>query len=111
VHAALAHALAGNSDALAKVVDGARGSAKDVVAPISRAFGAFAREDWTGAATELEGVMAAHERIGGSRAQRDLVEYALVVSLLRAGRVDDARRLLKTRRLAHRPGGWPIQGV
>ena len=26
--------------------------------------------------------MAAHERIGGSRAQRDLIEYALVGSLL-----------------------------
>jgi hypothetical protein len=111
VHGALAHALAGNVDALAKIVDGARGPAAEIVAPIARAFRAFARSDWTAAVSELEGVMAAHERIGGSRAQRDLVEYALVVSLLRAGRAEDARRLLQTRRLASRPGGWPIRGI
>jgi tetratricopeptide (TPR) repeat protein len=111
VHGALAHAFAGNADALAKVIDGAKGPAADVVAPIARAFRAFAREDWTGAATDLEAVLAAHERIGGSRAQRDLVEYALAVSLLRAGRIDEARRLLATRRLASRPGGWPIEGI
>ena len=99
VHGALAHALAGNADALAKIVDGAKGPAKDIVAPISRAFRAFARSDWTGAIGELETVMAAHERVGGSRAQRDLIEYALVVSLLRAGRIEEARRLLQTRRL------------
>ena len=55
--------------------------------------------------------MAAHERVGGSRAQRDLIEYALVVSLLRAGRIEEARRLLQTRRLAGRTSGWPIQGI
>jgi len=111
VHGALAHALAGNADALAKIVDGAKGPAAEIVAPISRAFRAFARSDWTGAIAELETVMAAHERVGGSRAQRDLIEYALVVSLLRAGRIEDARRLLQTRRLAGRTSGWPIQGI
>jgi hypothetical protein len=111
VHGALAHAFAGNADALAKVIDGARGPAADVVAPIARAFRAFAREDWTAAIADLEAVLAAHERIGGSRAQRDLVEYALAGSLLRAGRIDEARRLLATRRLASRPGGWPIEGI
>jgi hypothetical protein len=30
---------------------------------------------------------------------------------LRAGRIDEARRLLATRRLASRPGGWPIEGI
>ena len=104
VHGALAHALAGNADALAKIIDGAKGPAAEIVAPIARAFRAFARSDWAAAAADLETVMAAHERIGGSRAQRDLVEYALIVSLLRAGRVDEARRLLATRRLASRAG-------
>ncbi len=111
VHGALAHALAGNTDALAKIVDGAKGPAAEIVAPISRAFRAFARSDWAGAVAELETVMTAHERVGGSRAQRDLIEYALVVSLLRAGRIEDARRLLQTRRLAGRTSGWPIQGI
>ncbi len=111
VHGALAHALAGNADALAKIVDGARGPAAEIVAPLARAFRAFAGSDWAAAAAELEPVIAAHERIGGSRAQRDLVEYALVVALLRAGRTQEARRLLATRRLAERPGAWPIRGI
>ena len=111
MHGALAHALAGDSEALAKIIDGARGPAKEIVAPIARAFRAFSRSDWAGAVAELETVMAAHERIGGSRAQRDLVEYALVVSLLRAGRIEEARRLLQTRRLGGRTSRWPIQGI
>lgn len=111
VHGALAHALAGDSEALAKIIDGARGPAKEIVAPIARAFRAFSRSDWAGAVAELETVTAAHERIGGSRAQRDLVEYALVVSLLRAGRIEEARRLLQTRRLGGRTSRWPIQGI
>jgi tetratricopeptide (TPR) repeat protein len=111
VHGALAHALAGNSEALAKIIDGARGPAKEIVAPISRAFRAIGSSDWAAASTELETVMAAHERVGGSRAQRDLIEYALAVSLLRAGRVAEARRLLQTRRLASRTSSWPIRGL
>ena len=42
--------------------------------------------------------MSGHERIGGSRAQRDLVEYALLNALLKQGRADEARLLLATRR-------------
>ncbi len=42
--------------------------------------------------------MATHERIGGSRAQRDLLEYTLVAALLKAGRADDARLMLAMRR-------------
>ena len=99
------------ADALAKIIDGAKGPAKDIVAPIARAFRAFARSDWTAAVDRLETVMAAHERIGGSRAQRDLVEYALAVSLLRAGRIEEARRLLADAPPGGRPGGWPIQGT
>jgi len=108
VHGALAHAFAGDSEALARIIGGARGSAADIVAPIARSFSAFAREDWTQAATDLAAVMAAHERIGGSRAQRDLIEYALVVCLLRSGRADEAQRLLTARRLQ---GAVPIRGV
>jgi hypothetical protein len=111
VHGALAHALAGNADALARIVDKPKGPAADVVAPVARAFGAFAREDWTEAAAQLEAVMAEHQRVGGSRAQRDLIEYALAVSLLRAGRIDDARHLLETRRARSGAGTWPIRGI
>jgi hypothetical protein len=111
VHAALAHALAGNSEALARIIDTAKGPAAEVVAPLARAFGAFSREDWLGATSELEGILAGHERIGGSRAQRDLIEYALVVCRLRAGRIDEARRLLGQRRTRSRATARPVSGL
>jgi hypothetical protein len=111
VHAALAHAFAGDSGALAKVIEGARGKAADVVAPLGRAFGAFARADWAAVVDTLQPIMAAHERIGGSRAQRDLIEYALVVSLLRIGRGVEARRLLRERRARSLADAHPLQGV
>jgi tetratricopeptide (TPR) repeat protein len=111
VHAALAHAFAGDSGALAKVIEGARGKAADVVAPLGRAFGAFARADWGAVVDTLQPIMAAHERIGGSRAQRDLIEYALVVSLLRIGRGEEARRLLLERRARSLADAHPLQGV
>lgn len=111
VHVALAHALAGDMDALARRIDGARGKAVDIVAPLAMAFRAFRNQDWTQAAAILEPLMASHERIGGSRAQRDLIEYALVVCLLRSGRSREARDLLQTRRPRSGAGYWPIQGI
>jgi tetratricopeptide (TPR) repeat protein len=111
VHGALAHAFAGNSEALARIMQQPKGPAADVVAPLARAFDAFAREDWDTASARLQDVMAQHERVGGSRAQRDLIEYALAVSLLRAGRIDEARRQLAARRARSGAGAWPIHGM
>src|SRR5262245_29551708 len=107
VHGALAHALAGDSDALQRLEADARGPAADVVRCLAQAFGALTRSAWADAAASLSSIVATHERIGGSRAQRDLIEYALAVSLLRAGRREEARTYLERRRLgaeAH----WPI---
>jgi hypothetical protein len=42
--------------------------------------------------------MSEHERIGASRAQRDLVEYAMTGALLRLGRAEEAARFLDMRR-------------
>jgi tetratricopeptide (TPR) repeat protein len=111
VHGALAHAFAGDAEALATIVERAKGPAKDVVAPIAQAFGAFSRADWPSAAAQLQAVLSSHERIGGSRAQRDLIEYALVVCLLRSGRAAEARGLLQTRRSRSGASGWPIEGL
>lgn len=111
VHAALAHAIAGDAAALGQIIAGARGKAADVVAPLARAFDALASEDWTAAVDSLRPVMAAHERIGGSRAQRDLIEYALAMSLLRAGRSEEAGGFLQSRRARSLAGTRPIQGV
>jgi len=111
VHGALAHAFAGDAEALAKIIERAKGPARDAVAPLAKAFGAFSRSDWTEAAAQLQAVSDSHERIGGSRAQRDLIEYALVVCLLRSGRTDEARGLLQRRRRRSGLGGWPIEGL
>jgi hypothetical protein len=111
VHGALAHAFAGDTEALATIVERAKGPAKDVVAPIAQAFGAFSRSDWAGAAAQLQAVLSSHERIGGSRAQRDLIEYALVVCLMRSGHAAEARGLLQTRRSQSGASGWPIEGL
>jgi hypothetical protein len=111
VHGALAHAFAGDGPALARIVERAKGPARDLVAPLARAFAAFSRSDWAAAGGELAAIMSSHERIGGSRAQRDLIEYALVVCLLRRGRAEEARGLLATRRRRSGVDGWPIQGL
>ena len=111
VHGALAHAFAGDATALARIVERAKGPARDVVGPLARAFAAFSRADWAAAGGELDAIMSSHERIGGSRAQRDLIEYALVVCLLHSGRAAEARGLLATRRRRSGADGWPIQGL
>ena len=110
VHGALAHALAGNAEALARLESGARGPAADVVSTLARAFRALTRGAWADASANILPVIATHERIGGSRAQRDLIEYVLAVCLLRAGRAEEARAYLQQRRLAG-PAHWPIAGL
>lgn len=98
VHAALAHAMAGNAEALEKIIRDARGPAGDRVATLAEAFGAIAAGRWKEASGHLAHVLVDHERIGGSRAQRDLIEYALLGTLLKQGLVDEARLMLETRR-------------
>jgi hypothetical protein len=111
VHAALAHAFAGDADALARLIAGAKGPAADMLAPLAHTFAALSRGAWAEAHASLMPLMATHERIGGSRAQRDLIEYALVLCLLRLGRSDEARRLLQTRRPRTGVRDVPIHGV
>lgn len=98
VHAALAHAMAGNAEALAHIRSDAKGPAGDLVSLLADAFGALAAQNWAGATTLLSKAMADHERIGGSRAQRDVLEYALLNALLKQGRSEQAHLMLATRR-------------
>jgi Tfp pilus assembly protein PilF len=98
VHAALAHAMVGNSEALSKIVFEAKGPAGDIVRTIAEAFQAIAAQNWKLATDGLAAAMAGHERIGGSRAQRDLIEYALLGALHEQGQTAEAKLLLATRR-------------
>lgn len=105
VHAALAHAMAGEGEALERLIADAAGPAADLVSALGEAFRALAAERWAVAADHLTTAMRDHARIGGSRAQRDLLEFALAGALLRLGREEEARRLLALRRpLSTRPG-------
>lgn len=108
-HAAVAHAMAGDTGALQRIKSGAKGPAADAVSAIASAFDAIAANRWADATADLTSIMTAHERIGGSRAQRDLLEFALLNALLKQGAVAEAERLLIMRRPMQRQG-IAIQG-
>lgn len=71
--------------------------AGEVVPLLVDAFSAFARSDWSAAIDAFERALPGTVRIGGSRAQRDLVEHTLLAAYLKAGRPEDVRRLIERR--------------
>lgn len=98
MHAALAHAMAGETDLLARIQKEASGPASDMVIWLADAFGAIAQQDWASAEVHLTRALTDQARIGGSRAQRDLIEFAMAQVLMKQGKTDAARLLLSTRR-------------
>jgi len=76
---------------------------------LSRGFAAFERGDFFAATGVLAPLAAENERIGGSRAQHDLIEFTLLKAYLEADRAEEAQRLLSARR----PGasGVPVAGL
>jgi tetratricopeptide (TPR) repeat protein len=76
---------------------------------VSRGIAAFERGDYSAAIAALAPLAGQNERIGGSRAQHDLIEFTLLKAYLEADRPEEARRLLDARR----PGasGIPVAGV
>jgi len=72
-------------------------------------FAAFERGEFAAAIDRLAPLAGQNERIGGSRAQHDLIEFTLLRAYLGANRLAEARHLLGARR----PGatGIPVQGV
>ena len=85
-----------------------RYSAGPAVPTLARAFSAFQRRDYSTAIDGIRSMFNERDRISGSRAQIDLVEFTLLRSYLAAGRLDDARQLLQTRR---GPRGIPVAGI
>ena len=76
---------------------------------MARGFAAFERGDYSGAIEALAPRAGENERIGGSRAQHDLIDFTLLRAYLGADRRATARHLLGARS----PGasGVPVQGV
>jgi hypothetical protein len=105
MHLALTEAVAGNDRALEartrqidELARNCRYPSGPLVPAVSQAFVAFERRDFSAAIDALEPIAGELERIGGSRAQLDLVEFTLLKAYLAAGRPDDARRMLSLRR-------------
>ena len=108
-HAALAYAGMGDEAAMTRLIDGLRGLAASghplagtVVLPLALGVRSFGQGDYAQAITFLEPLDDQIVRIGGSNAQREVYEETLLQAYLRAGRVEQAERLLRTR-LDRRP--------
>ncbi|WFB06368.1 FAD/NAD(P)-binding protein [Streptomyces sp. LX-29] len=70
---------------------------REVVAPLCEALEAVLEERWSVAVRQLRGVLPALPRVGGSAAQREVVEETLLYALVAAGHCDSARRVLEQR--------------
>jgi hypothetical protein len=109
VHMTLLAAATGDDTALderlrvieQRLADG-KLAAGPVVPQICRAVRAFAGGDARGCVAHLEPVLGDVVRIGGSHAQREIVEDTFIVALIRAGELPRAREQLD-RRLHRRP--------
>lgn len=113
VHAAVALAANGRdvSDLVAELREReARGKlpAGNVVYRLAEGLQAYDRGDWADAIGILETALPETVRIGGSRAQRDLVEYTLLAAYLKDGRAAHAKALI-ARRADRRPS-VPVAG-
>ena len=102
MHIALAQAAAGDDSALeARNARSTHWRARVIIRP-ARSFRRCRTPsplssggDFSVAIDALEPIIGELERIGGSRAQLDLVEFTLVKAYLSADRLDDARRMLR----------------
>jgi hypothetical protein len=104
MHIALTQAVAGKDAALEErtrqideLAQQGRYPSGALVPAVSRAFAAFEGRDFSAAIDALEPIAGELERISGSRAQLDLVEFTLLKAYISADRLDDARRMLSGR--------------
>lgn len=109
VHAALAYAATRDTAAMRRLLDGLRARleagrlpAGEVVIDLVLGLDAFARGEFDETVRLIEPVADQIVRIGGSHAQRDVLEETLLVACLRAGRLERATALLCAR-LDRRP--------
>jgi len=75
-------------------------TAREVGLPLMRGLLAYARGDDDAAVTTLQGVRPLVQRIGGSHAQRDLIDQTLLAAAARARHHHVGLALLNERRMA-----------
>jgi hypothetical protein len=105
LHVILAHAVMGDAATLdvrvkqmADLALEGRYPSGSYLPELSRAFAAFEQGDFAAAIDVLAPLAGESERIGGSRAQHDLIEFTLLKAYLDANRLEEARSLLSARR-------------
>jgi len=116
VHRVLACVAANDADGVATIaadlkqrVESGRSVTGDVVPRLATGLDAYGRGDWKGAIATLEPVLVETVRIGGSRAQRDLIENTLLAAYIKDGRPATARFLVENR-VDRRPS-TPVAGL
>ena len=112
IHAAIAALRAGETAAYEALAANMRAAAaenteiaptyRDVAVPIVEALASFTRGDYAATVERLLPVEATLWRMGGSTAQRDLIEWTLTEAAIRSGDRDTALSLANER-LAARP--------
>ena len=106
LHAAVALTAAGQADRLDRLrrrcLDSTDPVERSVVAPVAAALGSMVEGDWDTAARGLAELLPVLPRVGGSAAQREVLEEALLLAWVKADRADKALALLDVR-LDRRP--------
>lgn len=115
-HAGLPYIALGDAEGLQRVTaqlaelgETGRLPAGTTAVAITRAFDAFAAQRWTKAIDLLEPVLGEVVRIGGSRAQRDIVSNTLLAAYVMAGRIDSAVAHLEA--ITDRRPSRPVLGL
>lgn len=115
-HVALTDAAAGDTAALDarlaeidQLAQNGRYPAAPVIPALARAFAAFRQQDYNAAIAAIAPVVTERERIGGSRAQTDLVDFTLLRAYVAAGRLEEMQTMLARRRPG--PGPVPVAGL
>lgn len=115
-HAALPFAALGDTtrleaciDELQELGENSRLPAGTTAVELSRGYASFAAGEWATAVDVLEPVMDEVVRIGGSRAQRDLVTNTLLAALVNQGRGADAEAFLAA--VTDRQPSRPVAGL
>lgn len=116
IHASMTLLRCGDRAGVARLVAAMRRTAADgsetaaayaeVGLPVVEGLTAFADGAWQRAVEHLLAVRFALARMGGSKAQRDIVEWTLTEAALRAGLRDEALAMVHER-LAARPASVP----
>lgn len=114
-HIALTYAATGDdaaverwAQAIEELVKAGRYPSGATIPTVARAFAAFQRGDYAAAINLIVPMLPDRERMGGSRAQVDLVEATLLRAYLNSGRVAEARQLVADRRPG--PAVLPVAG-